>query len=109
MDSMGVLSLALHLFGIAVAYISFHVVKDLRVAVIPLVVAVILTFSIAARLRSVPLKIGREVVREVAREVNLDPAPLKGDCQFSSQIRINFRDGKLRSINLIPNTTKPLE
>ncbi len=45
-------------------------------------------------------------VKEMTKEVDFDLVPSKGDCRFTAQIELNFKDGKLSSINLLPDTTR---
>ncbi len=89
-----------------VAIVFLIISRSYLLGVMSMLVLVLIYIALFVNVGTRPPQITGE---EVIKEVNLNLVPLKGDCQFSSQIRINFRDGKLRSINLIPNTTKPLE
>jgi len=51
---------------------------------------------------------GREMQKEdFAKEVNLHQVSVSGQNEFSAQIYIEYREGKLNSEELIPKTTAP--
>lgn len=49
----------------------------------------------------------RRVKKELTKEVNLDQVMVKGKNNFFAKIEIEYKDGELETITLLPETTVP--
>lgn len=47
-----------------------------------------------------------ETTQKLSKDVNLNEVSLKGENYFQASINIYFKDGRLKNVILIPNTTK---
>jgi hypothetical protein len=48
-----------------------------------------------------------KITRKFAKDVNARQVSIQGENVFRAQVQITYQDGKLKSVNLVPETTLP--